>query len=70
MTPDELREELARGEPRPTYLLLGAEALLREEALAALREAVLGGGPADFDLDRLDGERLTPAGGAAEGDAR
>ena len=62
MTPDELREELARGELRPAYLLLGEEALLREESLAALRAAVLGQGPADFDLDRLDGERVTAAG--------
>jgi DNA polymerase-3 subunit delta len=61
VTLEELREELARGELRPAYLLLGAEALLRDEALAALRTAVLGPGPADFDLDRLDGERLTPS---------
>jgi DNA polymerase-3 subunit delta len=61
VTPDELGEELARGELRPAYLLLGAEALLREESLAALRAAVLGPGPADFDLDRLDGERVTAA---------
>jgi DNA polymerase-3 subunit delta len=62
VTLEELREELARGELRPAYLLLGAEALLREEALAALRTAVLGPGPADFDLDRLDGEGVTPSG--------
>jgi DNA polymerase-3 subunit delta len=62
VTPDELRDELARGAPRRAYLLLGAEALLREEALAALRAAVLAGSAEDFDLDRLDGERLTPAG--------
>jgi len=61
VTPDELREALGRGELHPAYLLSGAEALLREEALALLREAALGSGPADFDLERLDGERLTPA---------
>jgi DNA polymerase-3 subunit delta len=61
MTAEELRERLARGDLRPAYLVLGAEALLRDDALSALREAVLGDAPADFDLDRLDGERLSPA---------
>ena len=61
MTPDELRECLARGAPRPAYLVIGGEALLRDDAVASLRGAVLGDRPSDFDLDRLDGERLTPA---------
>jgi DNA polymerase-3 subunit delta len=62
MTLDELRESLARGAAaRPAYLVIGGEALLRDDAVAALRAAVLGEGPADFDLDRLDGERVTPA---------
>jgi len=59
VTPDELRESLGRGELRGAYLVLGGEALLRDEALAALRASVLGDGPADFDLDRLEGERLS-----------
>ncbi|MEN8159912.1 MAG: DNA polymerase III subunit delta [Myxococcota bacterium] len=57
MTPDALREELAAGRLRPAYLLAGEEALLREESLAALREAVLGDAVNDFDLDRLEGDR-------------
>ncbi len=61
MTPDELRASLGRGELRGAYLVLGGEALLRDEALAALRAAVLGDAPADFDLDRLEGERLPAA---------
>lgn len=56
MTPDELERELARGRLRPAYLLAGEEALLRDAALRALREAVLAGGPADFNCDVLDGE--------------
>ncbi len=60
MTLEELRAELARGELRPAYLLAGEEALLRDDALAALREHVLGVGPADFNFDRLDGEGATP----------
>jgi len=59
MTPDELRESLARGDLRPAYLVIGSEALLRDDAIAALRQAVLGDGPADFDIDRFDGERVT-----------
>jgi DNA polymerase-3 subunit delta len=61
MTPDALREALGRGERRGAWLVLGPEPLLRDDALAALREAVLGDAPADFNLDRLDGEKLAPA---------
>ena len=61
MTPDELRESLARGELRPAYLVIGGEALLRDDAISALRQAALGDGPVDFDLDRLDGERVNAA---------
>src|SRR5690606_37699533 len=60
MTPDELAEELAGGRVRPAYLLAGGEPLLRDDALAALRAAVLAGGPADFNLDRLEGDEATP----------
>jgi DNA polymerase-3 subunit delta len=61
VTPGELARELAKGRIRPAYLLAGAEALLRDDALTGLREAVLGAGPSDFDFDRLDGDRLQPA---------
>ena len=60
MTPAELQDELAGGTIRPAYLVAGAEPLFRDDSLAALREAVLGGGPADFNLDRLDGARTGP----------
>ena len=40
---EELEKELARGEVRPAYLLAGDEPLLRDDALTALRGAVLGG---------------------------
>jgi DNA polymerase-3 subunit delta len=61
VTPEELRDELARGTLRPAYLLAGEEALLRDDALAALREAALAVGPEDFNFDRLDGDTATPA---------
>ena len=56
MTLDELREELRAGRIRGAYLLAGGEALVRDDALAALTEAVLAGAPRDFNRDRLDGE--------------
>ena len=60
MTPDELASELAAGRVRPAYAIAGREALLRDEALASLRRAVLADGPADFNFDRLEGDTATP----------
>jgi DNA polymerase-3 subunit delta len=60
VTPDALRAEIAGGRVRPAYLLAGEEALLRDDALAALRGAVLTGGAADFNFDRLEGDATTP----------
>lgn len=57
----ELREELSAGVIRPAYLVVGEEPLLRDDALALLREAVLAGAPEDFNFDRLDGESARPA---------
>jgi len=51
----ELTRELAERGPRRAYLLAGAEALLRDDALAVLRKAVLGESDPAFGLDRLDG---------------
>jgi DNA polymerase-3 subunit delta len=56
VTFDELRDELRAGRIRCAYLLAGGEALVRDDALAALTEAVLAGAPRDFDRDRLEGE--------------
>ncbi len=61
MTPEELLTELERDELRPAYLILGEEPLLRDDALAGLREAVLGEGVEDFNFDRLEGS-TAPAG--------
>ncbi len=60
MTPAELARELAGGHVRPAYLLAGAEALLRDEAFAAIRKAALGADGGDFDFERLAGERTSP----------
>ena len=59
---DDLVAELADGRLRPAYLLAGDEALLRDDAESSIRQAALGDGPADFDLDRLSGESATAAG--------
>ncbi len=61
-----LQDELRQGRLRGAYLVAGEEPLLRGDALTALRGAVLGDGPADFNLDRLDGARTR---GAALSDA-
>jgi DNA polymerase-3 subunit delta len=61
VTPDALVTELAAGVVRPAYLLVGGEALLRDDALFALRRAVLSRGPAEFNHDRLEGESTPPA---------
>lgn len=61
MTPEALRAELAKGRVRRAYLLAGSQALLRDEALSALRAVVLGASPAEFNLDRFEGSGCTPA---------
>jgi DNA polymerase-3 subunit delta len=45
---------------RPAYLVAGEEPLLRDDALAALRGAVLADAAVDFNLDRLDGDSVKP----------
>lgn len=60
MSLEALRAELAEGRIRPAYLLAGAEPLLRDDALAAIRAAVLAGAPADFNFDRLEGDATGP----------
>jgi DNA polymerase-3 subunit delta len=58
---DELRGELDGGRIRPAYLLGGTEPLLRDDALALLRQVVLAGAPEDFNLQRMRGGEATPA---------
>jgi len=61
VTPEDLRVELAAGTLRPAYLVAGEEPLLRDDAVAALREAVLRDGPEEFNSDRLEGAATSPA---------
>jgi DNA polymerase-3 subunit delta len=60
MIVSDLVKELSAGQIRPAYLLAGAELLLRDDALAEIESAVLGSGPRDFNLDRLDVGQSTP----------
>jgi DNA polymerase-3 subunit delta len=57
----ELRKELAAGEIRSAYLVVGQEPLLRDDAVDVLRKAALAPGTEDFNLDRLDGMTARPA---------
>jgi len=59
VTLEELERELGAGKLRHAYLLAGPEPLLRDDALAAIRAAALGSGPAEFNLDRLEGGSAT-----------
>lgn len=61
MTPDALVEELRTGRLRAAYLLLGEEPLLRDDALAAIREAALEAHTREFNFDRLEGVATSPA---------
>jgi DNA polymerase-3 subunit delta len=60
MTGSELVKEIAGGRIRSGYLLAGGEPLLRDDALAAIEEAVLSSAPRDFNLDRLEVATSTP----------
>ena len=61
MTPDDLQAELEAGRMRSSYLVVGGEPLLRDDALEAIRIAALADSPSDFDYERLDGETVTGA---------
>jgi DNA polymerase-3 subunit delta len=61
MKPDELAKEIRKGTIRSAYLLAGEEPLLRDDALACIRTAVLDGVAEDFNLDRLSGDTTSPA---------
>ncbi len=61
MTLDDLRAELEAGRVRCSYLVVGVEPLLRDDALEAIRIAVISDGPSDFDYERLDGGMATGA---------
>jgi DNA polymerase III delta subunit len=60
LTPEE-PASLEAGGLQPVYLIAGEEPLQRDEALAALRERVLGRVPRDFNLDRLEAASTSPA---------
>jgi DNA polymerase-3 subunit delta len=61
MTLDDLQAELEAGRVRSSYLVVGAEPLLRDDALEAIRMVALADSPSDFDYERLDGETVTAA---------
>jgi DNA polymerase-3 subunit delta len=65
VTPKQLRTKLAKSRSKTragaAWLVVGEEPLMRDDAVSALRDAVLGEGPSDFDLDRLEGDTTSAA---------
>jgi DNA polymerase-3 subunit delta len=55
VTPEQLQTELGAETLRPVYLVVGEEALYREESEHAIRDTVFPDGVVDFDYERLDG---------------
>lgn len=53
MTPETARARAAKGDLLPVYLVVGDERLLRDEVVAALREASLSSGLAELNEDKL-----------------
>jgi DNA polymerase III subunit delta len=53
LTPDAAIKEAKSGKLRPLYLVVGEEQVLRDEVVAVLRAAALGGGLADFNEDKF-----------------
>ncbi len=51
---DSLQAELGREQHKPVYLLVGTEQLLKDEALAAIKEYVFARSPRDFNFDTYD----------------
>ena len=53
MTPEDALRQAETGQLLPVYVVVGEERLLRDRVIAALREAALGGGLADFNEDKF-----------------
>jgi DNA polymerase-3 subunit delta len=53
MTPAQACAQAKKGELLPVYLVVGEERLLRDEVVAALRDASLGNGIAAFNEDKF-----------------
>jgi DNA polymerase-3 subunit delta len=53
VTPEEAIRQAESGQLLPIYVVVGEERVLRDRVVAALREAALGGGLADFNEDKF-----------------
>lgn len=60
LTPPALRRALAKEAPAPAYFVAGTEALLRDEAVAAIVDRALDPALRDFNLDLLSAQQLDP----------
>ncbi len=61
LTAQELGPALRKNAPAPVYLVTGEEDLLRDAALAALKQAVLGSEGGDFNCDVFYGDEASGA---------
>lgn len=57
---DNLKQALARKPPVPAYLVTGTEAVLRDEAVAAIIDAALDPSLRDFNLDLVNAGEVDP----------
>ncbi len=60
LTPEEAIAEVQAGRLRPVYLLLGEERFYRQQVVAALRRAVLGGDGASLNEDQFTAGEADP----------
>lgn len=60
LTPPQLHRALRKAPPAGNYYLHGSEAILKDEALAALLDTALDPGLRDFNLDLLSAQQLEP----------
>lgn len=61
LAPAQFKSRLSQGVLDPIYVLMGEEDLLRDEALAALKRAALGGDADDFNCDVFYGDEADGA---------
>lgn len=60
LSPEQLRQALAKNAPALAYYLHGSEAILKDEALALLLDRTLDPGLRDFNLDLVSAQQIEP----------
>ena len=60
VTPSQLRKNLAKAAPSGSYYIHGSEAILKDEAVAAVIDRALDPSLRDFNLDVHSAQQLEP----------